>query len=53
MATKRPTKPPTWREGGYPYRNLMSRKAYEKQKYRCRSNCSSCRPGSRKPARRW
>jgi polyphosphate kinase len=22
-----------WREGGYPYRNLMSRKAYEKQKY--------------------
>ena len=25
---------PNWREGGYPYRNLMSRKAYEKQKYR-------------------
>ncbi|MCK6392892.1 polyphosphate kinase 2 [Zoogloea sp.] len=23
-----------WREGGYPYKNLMSRKAYEKQKYR-------------------
>ena len=23
-----------WREGAYPYRNLMSRKAYEKQKYR-------------------
>ena len=23
-----------WREGGYPYLNLMSRKAYEKQKYR-------------------
>ncbi|WP_369404202.1 polyphosphate kinase 2 [Thauera butanivorans] len=23
-----------WRSGGYPYRNLMSRKAYEKQKYR-------------------
>ncbi len=23
-----------WREGGYPYRNLMSRKTYEKQKYR-------------------
>ncbi|HQZ02086.1 MAG TPA: polyphosphate kinase 2 [Thauera sp.] len=23
-----------WRTGGYPYRNLMSRKAYEKQKYR-------------------
>ena len=22
-----------WREGGYPYRNLMSRKAYENQKY--------------------
>jgi polyphosphate kinase 2 len=23
-----------WREGGYPYRNLMSRKSYEKHKYR-------------------
>ena len=23
-----------WRQGGYPYRNLMTRKAYEKQKYR-------------------
>ncbi|MCA8989888.1 MAG: polyphosphate kinase 2, partial [Planctomycetaceae bacterium] len=23
-----------WREGGYPYKNLMSRKPYEKQKYR-------------------
>ena len=23
-----------WREGGYPYENLMSRKAYEKEKYR-------------------
>jgi polyphosphate kinase 2 len=23
-----------WREGGYPYKNLMSRKNYEKQKYR-------------------
>ena len=23
-----------WREGGYPYRNLMSRKTYERQKYR-------------------
>ena len=23
-----------WREGGYPYRNLMSRKSYEIQKYR-------------------
>ena len=22
-----------WRDGGYPYRNLMSRKSYEKQKY--------------------
>lgn len=22
-----------WREGGYPYKNLMSRKTYEKQKY--------------------
>jgi polyphosphate kinase 2 len=25
---------PQWRDGGYPYRNLMSRKAYEKEKYR-------------------
>ena len=25
---------PDWRQGGYPYRNLMSRKSYEKQKYR-------------------
>jgi len=25
---------PNWREGGYPYRNLLSRKNYEKQKYR-------------------
>jgi polyphosphate kinase 2 len=23
-----------WREGGYPYKNLMSRKTYERQKYR-------------------
>jgi polyphosphate kinase 2 len=23
-----------WREGGYPYRNLMTRKTYERQKYR-------------------
>ena len=23
-----------WRDGGYPYKNLMSRKAYEQQKYR-------------------
>ena len=22
-----------WREGGYPYKNLMSRKSYERQKY--------------------
>ncbi|WP_198399265.1 polyphosphate kinase 2 [Caballeronia calidae] len=25
---------PSWREGGYPYRNLMARRTYEKQKYR-------------------
>ncbi|MCP5270670.1 MAG: polyphosphate kinase 2 [Burkholderiaceae bacterium] len=25
---------PGWRDGGYPYRNLLSRKRYEKQKYR-------------------
>ncbi len=25
---------PGWRDGGYPYRNLMSRRNYEKQKYR-------------------
>jgi polyphosphate kinase 2 len=25
---------PGWREGGYPYKNLMSRRSYEKQKYR-------------------
>ncbi|MCH7342565.1 polyphosphate kinase 2 [Pelomonas sp. CA6] len=25
---------PDWRRGGYPYKNLMSRKAYEKEKYR-------------------
>jgi len=25
---------PDWREGGYPYRNLMQRRNYEKQKYR-------------------
>jgi polyphosphate kinase 2 len=24
---------PDWRDGGYPYKNLMSRKSYEKQKY--------------------
>ena len=26
-----------WREGGYPYLNLMSRKNYERQKYRLQS----------------
>jgi polyphosphate kinase 2 len=25
---------PGWRDGGYPYRNLLSRRSYEKQKYR-------------------
>ncbi|MFO1336782.1 MAG: polyphosphate kinase 2 [Burkholderiaceae bacterium] len=25
---------PGWRDGGYPYKNLLSRKSYEKQKYR-------------------
>ena len=35
----RPTTPTSnwrrgWRDGGYPYKNLMSRKSYEKQKYR-------------------
>ena len=25
---------PDWRDGGYPYRNLMQRRNYEKQKYR-------------------
>jgi polyphosphate kinase len=25
---------PGWREGGYPYRNLLSRRSYERQKYR-------------------
>jgi len=25
---------PGWREGGYPYQNLMSRKTYEREKYR-------------------
>ncbi len=38
IAPKMPVSPddelaPDWREGGYPYRNLMSRKNYEKQKY--------------------
>ena len=39
VVEKRPTSPDDelsedWRSGGYPYRNLMSRKNYEKQKYR-------------------
>jgi polyphosphate kinase 2 len=25
---------PGWRDGGYPYKNLMSRKSYEREKYR-------------------
>ncbi len=25
---------PGWREGGYPYKNLMSRRSYEREKYR-------------------
>ena len=25
---------PNWRDGGYPYQNLLSRRSYEKQKYR-------------------
>ncbi len=25
---------PGWRDGGYPYKNLLSRKSYERQKYR-------------------
>ena len=44
---------PDWREGGYPYRHLMTRKNYEKQKYHLQSNCSSCKPGSRTAGRRW
>lgn len=39
LIAKRPTSPDDelsddWRSGAYPYRNLMSRKNYEKQKYR-------------------
>jgi polyphosphate kinase len=30
----RPRTGPGWREGGYPYKNLMSRRSYERQKYR-------------------
>jgi polyphosphate kinase 2 len=38
-AREEPTAPddelsPDWRKGGYPYKNLLSRKGYEKQKYR-------------------
>ena len=28
-----------WREGGYPYKHLMSRKSYERRSTSCRSNC--------------
>ena len=36
--SRRPANPDTdlaedWRDGGYPYKNLLSRKSYEKQKY--------------------
>ncbi len=39
IVSKLPTRPDDelaadWREGGYPYKNLMSRRNYEKQKYR-------------------
>ncbi len=39
VVAKRPVSPDDelsddWRSGGYPYRNLMSRKNYEKEKYR-------------------
>ncbi len=39
FGTKLPVRPDDelskdWRDGGYPYKNLMSRKNYEKQKYR-------------------
>ncbi len=39
VVSKLPTRPDDelaadWRDGGYPYKNLMSRKNYEKQKYR-------------------
>ena len=33
MALSHTTGMPNWRKGGYPYKNLMSRKSYEKQKY--------------------
>jgi polyphosphate kinase 2 len=39
LARQRPIMPDDelsadWREGGYPYKNLLSRKSYERQKYR-------------------
>ena len=42
-----------WREGIYPYRHRMLRRNYESRSTRCRSSCSSCRPGSRPPASAW
>jgi hypothetical protein len=42
-----------WKDGGYPYANLLRRSVYEKRNSACRLNCSSCRPGSRKPASAW
>lgn len=30
---------PDWREGGYPYKNLLSRKNFEKHKIASKSNC--------------
>jgi len=39
LARQQPVAPddelsPDWRQGGYPYKNLLSRKSYERQKYR-------------------
>jgi len=42
-----------WRDGGYPYKHLMSRRSYERKKYELQVNCSSCRPGSRTQASAW
>ncbi len=42
-----------WRDGGYPYKNLMLRRNYERRSTACRWNCSSCRPGSRRPVSAW
>lgn len=42
-----------WKDGGYPYANLLRRSVYERTSSSCRWNCSSCRPGSRKPASAW